>query len=439
MGYALYNLLLLLATVFLLPSLIAAIARGERRGWRERFGFPPRLPLEKPVLWIHGVSVGEILAAEPLVEALVASAEGPPAFQLVLSTVTETGQQIARRRYGARARIIYFPFDWPLSVAHALKRVHPNLVLILETEIWPNFLRACSRRHIPIVLVSGRLSGRSFRRYRWIRPFIRRVLENFRLLLMQSEEDARRMRALGAPPERVHVVGNLKWDARPPTDEAAKAEELARSLGLSAERPLIIAGSTAPGEEALLLRAFAILRAEHTSLHAARLLLAPRRPERFDEVEELLRKSGVSFIRRTRAHDREEIERAAVILLDTIGELAALYRMAAVVVIGGSFSTALAHNVIEPLVRGACVIVGPRYSDPNFPAYEDCVWRIPAQAHPEALARALAQAIGRFLLDDRWRARFREAAQRFLAQHRGTTERILAHLEPIFAESGIKR
>jgi len=429
MGYALYNLVLLLATAVLIPYLILAIARGKRRGWRQRFGFLPSPPRRKPVLWIHGVSVGEILAAEPLITAL--DAEGSPKFHLVISTVTETGQHVARRRYGSRAQIVYFPFDWPFCVARALDRVRPSLVLILETEIWPNFLRACSGRRIPVALVSGRLSERSFRRYRWIRPFMRRVLENFCLLLMQSEEDAQRMRALGAPPERVRVVGNLKWDARPPADEAAQAEELARQLGLCAERPLIVAGSTAPGEEALLLRAFALLQAEHASLRAARLLLAPRRPERFDEVEGLLRGQGVPFVRRTRANEREAVQRAAVILLDTIGELPLLYRLAPVVVIGGSFSTALAHNVIEPLVRGACVIVGPRYGDPNLPA--SGVWRVPAQTHSDALARALAQAIARFLLDEEWRRRCREAAHRFLAQHRGTTQRVLAHLEPILA------
>lgn len=439
MGYALYNLLLLLATAFLVPYLIAAIARGGHRGWRERLGSLPPLPREKPVLWIHGVSVGEILAAEPLIEALATSAGGPLAFQLVLSTVTETGQQIARHRYGTKARIVYFPFDWPFSVARALKRLHPSLVLILETEIWPNFLRQCARRNVPVLLVSGRLSNRSFRRYRWIRPFMRRVLENFRLLLMQSEEDARRMRELGAPGERVYVVGNLKWDARPPADEAAKAEELARSLGLSAEHPLIVAGSTASGEEALILRAFEILKAEHAHLRPARLLIAPRRPERFDEVEDLLRASRVPFVRRTRATDRKEVERAEVILLDTIGELAAVYRLAYVAVIGGSLQASLAHNVIEPLVRGACVIVGPRYNDPNFPAYEACVWRLPAQAHPEALARALAHALGRLLLEEDLRARFREAARQFLAQHCGTTERVLAHLQPILVEAMMKR
>ncbi len=439
MGYALYNLLLLLATVFLLPYLIVAIARGGRRGWRERLGSPPSLPQEKPVLWIHGVSVGEILAAEPLIEALAAAVEGPSAFQLVLSTVTETGQQIARRRYATKARIVYFPFDWPLSVARALKRLHPSLVLILETEIWPNFLRQCARRNIPVLLVSGRLSDRSFRRYRWVRPFMRRVLENFRLLLLQSEEDARRMRELGAPGERVHVVGNVKWDARPPADEATRVEELARSLGLSTDRPLIVAGSTAPGEEALILRAFEILKAEHARLRSARLLIAPRRPERFDEVEDLLRASTVPSVRRTRATNREEVERAEVILLDTIGELAAVYRLAHVAVIGGSFYASLAHNVIEPLVRGARVIVGPRYSDPNFPAYEACVWRIPAQAPPEALARALAHALGQLLLEEDLRARLHEATCRFLAQHRGTTERILAHLRPILAEVMGKR
>ncbi len=439
MWYALYNLSLLLATAVLLPYLaIRALVTGrEHHGWRERLGFPAPLPRERPVLWIHGVSVGEILAAAPLIEALPRFAPSP--VHLVLSTVTETGQQIAHRRYGSKATIVRFPLDWRFSVTRAFERLHPNLVLIMETEIWPNFLRECTRRRVPVVLASGRLSDRSFRRYRRIRPFMARVLKNFRLLLMQSEEDARRMRELGAPAERVRVVGNVKWDARPTDEEVAMAEELARQLGLPRERSLIVAGSTAAGEEAVIVRAFEILRAECADLRSIRLLIAPRRPERFDAVEAWLRASGWRVVRRTRATDREKAEQAEVILLDTLGELAAVYRLARVAVIGGSFSASLAHNVIEPLARGACVIVGPRYSDPYFPAYAACVWRISAPPRPDALARALADAMTRLLREEDLRARLHEAARAFLAQHRGTAERILSHLEPILVEAMARR
>ncbi len=433
----LYNVVLALGSLLLGPYFLlqAALTGRGRRGWRQRLGGLPSSPRGKPILWIHGVSVGEILAAEPLIEALErrTRTEGSAAYELVLSTVTETGQQIAHRRYGSRARIIYFPFDWPFSVARALERLRPSLVLLMETEIWPNFLRACARRHVPVLLVSGRLSERSFRRYRRIRGFMQRVLGNFRWLLMQSEEDAHRIRALGAPPERVRVVGNLKWDARPPADEDRKAEELACTLGLSQEDLLIVAGSTAPGEEALILRAFQLARASEARLRAARLLLAPRRPERFDEVEELLKASGVLFLRRTRAGDRGRTEPAEVILLDTLGELAALYRLARVAIIGGSFCASLAHNVIEPLVRGACVIVGPRYSDPNLPTYEACLWRV--SAPPQELAHALARALSYLLLDESLRERLHRAAGAFLAHHRGATERILAYVEPLLAEA----
>jgi 3-deoxy-D-manno-octulosonic-acid transferase len=450
MGYVLYNLALLLATAVLLPYVaIMTIAKRQHHGWRERFGFLPKLPGERPVVWIHGVSVGEILAAGPVIDALMdfsrdpstpASRESP--FRLVLSTVTETGQQIARQRYGSKAVIVRFPVDLRFSVACALERLHPSLVLILETEIWPNFLRECSRRGIPVLLVNGRLSERSFRRYRWVRPFMKHVLDNFRLLLMQSEDDARRIEELGASSARIHVVGNVKWDARPPADEAVKAEELARCLGLSRERPLIVAGSTAPGEETVILRAFELLRTDHAELRATRLLIAPRRPERFDDVENLLRALGWRFLRRTRATDPETAALADVILLDTIGELAAVYRWAHVAIIGGSFFTSLAHNVVEPLMRGACVIVGPRYSDPNFPAYAAGVWRISAPSlHSsaagarEALARALAHALSRLLLDAELRARFHEATRAFLARHRGAAERIRQHLEPLLIEA----
>lgn len=337
--------LLLYAPVFVLRRLLPA---GARVGLGERLGAYRSLP-PGPRCWIHAVSVGEALTALPLIQAI---RRRWPELHPVVTTVTPTGARVVRDRLGAEATHRYFPLDLPVAVARALAAVAPVFVITLETEIWPNFLRALQRRGVPTMIANGRISDRSFRRYRLVRPFMRRALAGITVFAMQSAEDARRIIALGAPPERVVVTGNLKSDASP--NEPGAAELWRRLLGLTGTEPVWIAGSTHRGEEERVLAAYAEIRRAHPDLV---LVLAPRHPERVAEVERLIQGLGLLSVRRT-ALPKDRAPQA-VIVLDTVGELAQLYQVAAVVFVGGSLVPAGGHNMLEPALRRKPVLFGP--------------------------------------------------------------------------------
>src|SRR5216683_4004226 len=321
--YALYSAALGLALVAYLPVL--ALRRlGLRRyegSWAQRWGrLEPGLP-PAPRCWIHAVSVGEAAAAVPLVEAI---SRRWPRLAIVMTTVTPTGARIVTERLGLLATHRYFPVDLPGPVRRALDAVRPRFFIGLETELWPNFLRALASRGIPAMVANRRLSGRSFRRYRRVRFLTSRMLRDVAVFAMQSEEDARRIIALGAPPERVVVTGNLKTDLAPP--EAGAEALWQRLLGLGEDDLVWIAGSTHRGEDAAVLDAFARLRARFPQLV---LLLAPRHPERVPEVERLVSERGLKAVRRSGLPGARDP--SAVIILDTVGELAQIYRVATVV------------------------------------------------------------------------------------------------------------
>jgi 3-deoxy-D-manno-octulosonic-acid transferase len=302
-----------------------------------------------------------------------------PDHRIIISTTTLSGQRLARSsRSGDFEEVFYFPFDWSLVVRRTLDHVQPDLVIIIETELWPNFLRQCRLRSIPTVVASGRLSQRSFTRYKIVRGFISRVMGDVSMLVMQSEEDARRARLLGAKPERICVCGNIKYDVEVGAAESdAQVQDFGRELALSPAH-LIVAGSTAEGEEEIVLEALRIVRGTH-GLEDTRLVIAPRHPERFDVVAELIARSGFTFSRRseTRRSDSipindapssflSDVDRATatlsppeVILLDSIGELAHVYRHATVVFVGGSLVPRGGHNIIEPAAYAKPIVVGP--------------------------------------------------------------------------------
>ncbi len=274
----------------------------------------------------------------------------------MVSTITPTGARIVADRLGGIATHRYFPIDLPRAVGRALDAVRPRFFIAIETELWPNFLRALAGRRVPALIANGRISDRSFRRYRRVRRLMRRVLADVSVFAMQSEEDARRIIALGAPPDRVIVTGNLKSDAAPAADppEAVWRER----LGLTPTDRLFVAGSTHRGEEEPVLDAFLGARARCPGLA---LLLAPRHPERADEVEALVHARGLTAARRSRLPgDRAP---GAVILLDTVGELASLYGLAEVVFVGGSLVAVGGHNLLEPAMRGKPVLYGPHTSN----------------------------------------------------------------------------
>jgi len=346
---------------------------GERLG----FSFPglAKLPAQSTgAIWIHAVSVGEALSSITLARRLK---EAYPKRPLIISTTTKTGQQLVRERMPFADAIIYFPLDWAFCVRRALGAVRPSVVLVLETEIWPNFLREAGRRKIPVLFVSGRISDRSFARYQsylgvfafFLRPFLRNALSNASAFLMQSEKDAERVRVLGAPAERVRVSGNLKYDLELPLPTPL-SNWLATEIKRSGRSPIIVAGSVVATEEPHALIAFGTLQGEYPK---ALLVLAPRKPECFDEAAELIDESHRKFIRRSRlpipgpaqphaiqSSDHSTIpDDVTVLLLDSIGELASLYGLADGAFVGGSLVSAGGHNILEPAAFGKIPVFGP--------------------------------------------------------------------------------
>ncbi|MGH9743044.1 MAG: 3-deoxy-D-manno-octulosonic acid transferase, partial [Candidatus Acidiferrum sp.] len=377
--YFVYSLLMGLAALLLTPYWLLQSARHGKylsNLW-QRLGFSlpalGQLPENRAgAIWIHAVSVGEALSGITLARRL---REAYPNRPLVVSTTTLTGQALARERMPFADEIFYFPLDWTFCVRRVLSAVRPSIVIVLETEIWPNFLHEACRRNVPVVFVSGRISDRSFARYErylsvfafFLRPFLRDALANASAFLMQSAKDAERIRALGAPAERVHVSGNLKYDLELPAPTP-----ISRWLSMEAQRrgrsPIIVAGSVVSTEEPLALIAFGTLQGEHRK---ALLVLAPRKPECFEGAARSIDESHRKFMRRSQLavpgpsqngapHEEVSIpDDVTVILLDSIGELASLYGVADGAFVGGSLVPSGGHNILEPAAFGKIPVFGP--------------------------------------------------------------------------------
>ena len=381
--YFIYSLLMGLAALLLTPYWVV---KGLRRGryvsnLKERlgYGFPAlaKLPADHAgSIWIHAVSVGEVLSGVTLARQLKTAYPDRP---LIVSTTTVTGQTLARERLPFADAIIYFPLDWSLCVRRAFEVVRPSLVLVLETEIWPNFLREAGTRKIPVLFVSGRISDRSFARYRkflgvfgfFLRPLLKDALSHATAFLMQSEKDAERIRALGAPAGSVAVSGNLKYDSELPASTPL-ANWLEGEIKRSGRSPVIVAGSVVASEEPLALIAFGTLEGEYRN---ALLVLAPRKPEQFAAAAEFIEESHRKFIRRSALPIASPAQAASgahgysgnsaipndvtVLLLDSIGELASLYRLADGAFVGGSLVPSGGHNILEPAAFGKVPVFGP--------------------------------------------------------------------------------
>ena len=423
--YAAYSFLLTLALLVWSPSILLKVLRRSsyREGWSERVGRYPqalvsRLRAIQPV-WIHAVSVGEVGAASILAKLWTRQR---PTLPVVVSTVTETGRAVAGRSLPQAAAVVYFPIDLPTIVYRALTTVRPRLVLLTETEIWPNFLRTCAAAKIPVAIINGRLSIRSFSRYRLIRPFIRRVLQCVDLFCMQTDADAKRILALGANPDRVHVVGNLKFDAVLHADTSSLAEQWRRELRIDAQRQVLVAGSTHVGEEEVLLQAFRCLRAEFPDLL---LILAPRHPERIAQVETAVAANGLTAVRRS-ALPHGENGKKEVILLDTVGELSGLYAVGSISFVGGSLISRGGHNLLEPALHGRPVLFGPHMD--NFVEASAYFVQRGAAIQVSDAADLVRQLAG-LLRDPAARDTMGRAAMAALAAHQGACERTLSLLE----------
>jgi 3-deoxy-D-manno-octulosonic-acid transferase len=357
--YALYSVLIVLFFLVMSPYFLYQAIRHRKyvRSLPQRLGY---LPLSfnfdgDESIWIHAVSVGEVLTARALLPPL---RERYPRLRIFLSTTTMTGQQVARGNVHDVDEVFYFPFDLRPIMKRTLGLVKPRLLIIMETEIWPNLLRVCHEAGVKTVLVNGRISARSFPRYRFARAFFRRVLAHVDRFCMQSEESARRIIEIGADRTRVSVTGSLKFDSLdiPGTAGADRGRNrVLRYFRITGGRPVIIAASTLKGEEEPVLDAFRRVRATWGN---ALLIIAPRKPERFDEVERLARRGGWRVARRTELPVDSE-PRVDVVVLDTIGELAQVYQVATVVFVGGSLVDAGGHNILEPAVFGKPIVFGP--------------------------------------------------------------------------------
>ncbi len=342
----LYNAIILTFGILTLPWVIYQLVfvKKRRLGLAQRFGRSPVM-VEKTV-WCHAVSVGEVRAVAPMLELLEEDeiARG----RIVLSTVTVTGQETAKRECSFVESIFYFPLDLPFVVDKTIRRVNPEIFITAETEIWPNFFRSCFRRNIPVVVVNGRISDGSFSRYLKLRWFFKPILEKVTLFLMQSEEDARRIREMGALPETVKVTGNMKYDRIPEPVTLPGTVKLWAGSGF-----LLVAGSTHAGEEAVILESVSGLEDKDILL-----ALVPRHPERFDEVAEFLDKRNAPFTRYTDILKGKAVK-GNILLVDAMGVLDSFYALADVAFVGGSLAPVGGHNLLEPAMHGVPVLSGP--------------------------------------------------------------------------------
>lgn len=348
MWYLLYNLLLIGVSPAIL--LVLLVKKRCRRGLSWRLGLRLPDPAPGPTIWVHAVSLGEVVAVAPLVRAL---RRRYPGWRILVSTVTETGREAVEQRLAGAATHCYAPLDFPWTVSRVAKAINPAVYLFVETERWPNLLRILTRRGVPCLLVNGRMSSRTFSGYRLVRPFARQVSACMEACLVQSDRDAERVAALGVARERVHVTGNLKFDQALPEREGLSRE----SLGLAEDDLLFVAGSTHPGEEEQLLTGYAALVRVFPSLV---LLLAPRHIERVARVEAAVRAAGLLPVRRTvLASGGGPRSGPRVVILDTRGELAVAYRHAEVAFVGGTLAPVGGHNLLEPAQWAKPVLFGP--------------------------------------------------------------------------------
>ena len=420
--FLLYDLILSLATLVLLPYyLLRGLFHGKvRRGLRERFGVLPaeRLaPLAgRPVIWVHAVSVGETRAAVPLIKALKTRY---PNHAIVLSNVTETGHGVAR---GLRDvdLCLFFPFDLSWVVRRVFAAVKPQLAVIVETEIWPNFVRQCRKNGIPVLLVNGRISDRSFPRYRRVRWLLQPVLRRFSGFCMQSELDAERIIAMGAPAERVEVTRNLKFDMQAKTPDLSELARLRQAFRLAAATQIWVAGSTHAGEEEAVALAFVELLATG---HSLVLVLVPRHPQRCRAVAELLTSRGLTVTLRSRIAERSsELQPGEVLLVDSIGEMMSFYALADLVFVGGSLVNIGGHNILEASLLKKPVIFGPYMQ--NFKE----ISRLLTEAKGGlclADERELEPAVARLLADAQLRQAMGQGGYGLLAENAGATDHTL--------------
>ncbi|MCI0403380.1 MAG: 3-deoxy-D-manno-octulosonic acid transferase [Acidobacteria bacterium] len=425
--YALYSLALAAALLLSAPWwLLRMLGHHKYRdGLGERLGRVPQRLLARGEggdgsIWVHAVSVGEVLAVSELIREL---RRRFPERRVAVSTTTATGQALARERFGEE-NVFYFPLDFAFAVNAYLRALRPELVILAETEFWPNFLRLAKSSSARVAVVNARISDRSLPGYRRWRGRLTEVLHNVDVFLTQSDEDSRRLIEIGAEPERVRVAGNLKFDVKAPVT-APGVGLIRQALERGSGRPVIVCGSTLEGEEVVLRRAF---EAVHSRYPAAVFIVAPRHPQRFDAVAQLMEGPGLRSWRRSQLTSEDAVQ-GGVLVLDTLGELASVYALGAIAFVGGSLVARGGHNVLEPAQHGVPILVGPHTE--NFRDIIGIFARADALrvVTPDNLAEAMLELLG----DDSARVALgRRGAEVFRAQA-GATARTLAALERLLA------
>jgi 3-deoxy-D-manno-octulosonic-acid transferase len=438
------------AGMFLLAPYFAL--RGWRAGepssaLRERLGTLPRAIAARAAtaaasapaaasngpIWIHAVSVGEVLAAQPLIDGLK---RRYPTATIFVSTTTETGQRLARERLRTADGIFYFPLDWVVPVRRALRAIKPTLVIIMETEVWPNFLREAHRAKIPVVFANARISEKSFARFKqWeflIGPFFQRTMQDAELFLAQSPEDSARLQSMGAPPERIAVTGNLKYDAAPPAISRF-GHWLEQQIRQQERWPILVAGSVVAGEEESVLAAYDLVQRQ---FRRTLLILAPRKPAQFDAAAAIASAGGWKVVRRSALDLTATLDEAAdILLLDSIGELAGLYSLADATFVGGSLVAAGGHNILEPAWFAHPPVFGS--SMENFRDMADQF--LDAHAGVQVTTGpGLGKVWIQLIQDTAMRERLGAAARAISERNRGATERSLDHIAAVWNERHAK-
>jgi 3-deoxy-D-manno-octulosonic-acid transferase len=409
------------------PVFLYKLARGKyREGWSHKLGFVPEREAA-PRIWIHAVSVGEAVAAGVLARALT---EDLPGYELVASTITPTGQAVARRRFGDGSTF-YLPLDFSGPVRRAVRRTKPGLLVLMELELWPNLVGTCARRGVPVVVANGRISDASFPKYRRFARLFRPTLRRISAVCCQTEEYADRFREIGAPPGRVFVTGSLKYDGVP-TEPDPDAEAWARrELGVGPGERVLLGGSTHRTEELALASAWGVVRGAGSE-EAWRLVIAPRHPPRIPEVEAALAREGFRTVRRTRLseEDRPRPDAGTIVLVDTVGELGRFYHAADAVFVGGSLIRHGGQNPIEPAGLGKPVVFGPHM----FNFEETAATLLEAGgAQKVASADGLAEALASLISDPSLRKRQGRAGRSAILARRGASRRTAALIRNVLA------
>lgn len=420
----LLNIVYLLAWTAALPWLAWRRWRWgkNRRGWGQKWlGLGAVPPATRPRIWLHAVSVGEVNLLAPIMAELLKRGD----FEFVISTTTETGFELAQKKYPNQL-VFFSPFDFSWAVRRTLRNLRPQMVLLAELELWPNWIRATRQMGIPVVVANGRLSEKSFAGYQRLSRFVRPMFQQLSLVLAQSRDYAERFVALGTPTEKVVISGNVKFDNVDPQKGRARAAEFARRYRFDSSQQVLVGGSTQPDEEQMLLAVFEQLRAEFPEL---RLVLVPRHPEKTPQLEASLRKKNWSYELRSEAKPDAAASKPDVLVVDVIGELAAWWTLATVSYVGGSLGSRGGQNMIEPAAAGSLVCFGP-----NTQNFRDVVELLLAQQAAAVVRNEdeLRELVHRALTQPRWAREIGNKGAELVLQHRGaaakTAEAILQQL-----------